>query len=294
MAVDSTAGFDTVINTITKNTVLLEDVTEYTLTKQWDLKVPNVWVATFEIQGISAFNFHNISSGTVASAYTLEFSGATLTLKYNDTTLGTSVTIPNLDSTYGKVYVTFEKKYITVTIDGTRVLAYEDTQRTLPEGGEFINFFNTSGSFKNLKIVAGNWISDGTSNVALMGGNLGIGTADPDASLHVVGNVLVSDDLTVTGNATVSSNLTVTGNVTVSSNLTVSDDLTVTGNVSDLNIVSNVNMLHTSNTASIKLNSNVVTEFPRSKKLIKYPRVAMGSLTQDDYIVTASSTYSGF
>jgi hypothetical protein len=74
----------------------------------------------------------------------------------------------------------------------------------------------------------------------------------------------------------------------------VSDDLTVTGNVADLNIVSNVNMLHTSNTASIKLNSNVVTEFPRSKKLIKYPRVAMGSLTQDDYIVTASSTYSGF
>jgi hypothetical protein len=36
-----------------------------------------------------------------------------------------------------------------------------------------------------------------------------------------------------------------------------------------------INMLHTSNTASIKLNSNVVTEFPRSKKLIKYPRVAL-------------------
>jgi hypothetical protein len=73
--------------------------------------------------------------------------------------------------------------------------------------------------------------------------------------------------------------------------------LTVTGNVADLNIVSNVNMLHTSNTASIKLNSNVVTEFPRSKKLIKYPRVAMtggqsglsGGYTQDGYVVQASS-----
>ena len=123
------------------------------------------------------------------------------------------------------------------------------------------------------------------------------------ANVEVGGELTVSSNLTVTGNATVSSNLTVTGNATVSSNLTVtgnvlvSDDLTVTGNVADLNIVSNVNMLHTSNTASIKLNSNVVTEFPRSKKLIKYPRVALtggqsglsGGYTQDGYVVQASS-----
>ena len=52
-----------------------------------------------------------------------------------------------------------------------------------------------------------------------------------------------------------------------------------------------INMLHSSNNATIKLNSNVVTEFPRSKKLIKYPRVA---LTQNDesgtsgYVASAS------
>ena len=34
---------------------------------------------------------------------------------------------------------------------------------------------------------------------------------------------------------------------------------------------------HAANVASIQLNSNVVTEFSRSKKLIKYPRVAMTS-----------------
>ena len=61
-----------------------------------------------------------------------------------------------------------------------------------------------------------------------------------------------------------------------------------------------INMLHTSNTASIKLNSNVVTEFPRSKKLIKYPRVALSTnagnhsalgsgYTQDGYTVKVSS-----
>ena len=73
------------------------------------------------------------------------------------------------------------------------------------------------------------------------------------------------------------------------SNLHVVGDALITGNVSDLNIVSNVNMLHTSNTASIKLNSNVVTEFPRSKKLIKYPRVAMTSATTGGYTATAST-----
>ena len=73
------------------------------------------------------------------------------------------------------------------------------------------------------------------------------------------------------------------------SNLHVVGDTLITGNVSDLNIVSNVNMLHTANTASIKLNSNVVTEFPRSKKLIKYPRVVLNSASQDGYVVTAST-----
>jgi hypothetical protein len=52
---------------------------------------------------------------------------------------------------------------------------------------------------------------------------------------------------------------------------------------------------HDANVASIKLNSNVTTEFSRSKKLIKYPRVAM---TQNDesatsgYEVDASTEWS--
>lgn len=69
--------------------------------------------------------------------------------------------------------------------------------------------------------------------------------------------------------------------------------------VGDTRMEGNINMLHTSNTASIKLNSNVVTEFPRSKKLIKYPRVALTSAAQtnsgyESYFVSqASATLSG-
>ena len=71
----------------------------------------------------------------------------------------------------------------------------------------------------------------------------------------------------------------------------------VGGPTSNLHVVGNtrlegdINMLHTSNTASIKLNSNVVAEFPRSKKLIKYPRVAMTANSSGGYVASANSEY---
>tara|TARA_B100001540_G_scaffold244748_1_gene219792 strand:+ start:3476 stop:5677 length:2202 start_codon:yes stop_codon:yes gene_type:complete len=56
---------------------------------------------------------------------------------------------------------------------------------------------------------------------------------------------------------------------------------------------------HDANVASIKLNSNVTTEFSRSKKIIKYPRVAMTSgqsglgagYTQNDYNIQVSTEW---
>jgi hypothetical protein len=95
-----------------------------------------------------------------------------------------TATIPNLDFTYGKVYLTYEKQYFTVTVDGTRVLSYKDTVTRNPPDGEYINFFaGGDGGFKNLKVVAGHLISDGTSNVSLYGGlavtsNLEVGSSN--------------------------------------------------------------------------------------------------------------------
>jgi hypothetical protein len=55
-----------------------------------------------------------------------------------------------------------------------------------------------------------------------------------------------------------------------------------------------LNLQQVSNTSMIKMNSNVVTEFPRSKKLIKYPRVALTANSSGGYVASASSTYTNF
>ena len=162
----------------------------------------------------------------------------------------------------------------------------------------------------------------GTSNIMFdtTSTSLGIGvtgTDHPSSNLYITGNAYVSSNIAVGGVLTMGTvnvvarhdleAVTAMGNTTpltvefsnattgivTTGNVEVGKDLVVSGNVSDLNVVSNVNMLHTANTASIKLNSNVVTEFPRSKKLIKYPRV---NLTQNalnnGYTVSASSQES--
>jgi len=97
------------------------------------------------------------------------------------------------------------------------------------------------------------------------------------------GAVKVEGGLGVGGNVHASSNLFVTGNVGIGT----------TEPTETLDIVGNLNLQKVSNTASIKLNSNVVTEYTRSKKLIKYPRVAMTAATTAGYTASASSENNG-
>jgi hypothetical protein len=265
LAVDSTAGFDTVFNNVERNTILLVDSAEYTENKQWDLKMPNIFVATFEIRGAgSSFNFRNTSIGDAGVGYTLTFNETTLTLKYDNSQLGVTATIPNLNSTYGKVYLTYEKQYFTVTVDGTRVLSYKDTVTRNPPDGEYINFFaGGDGGFKNLKVVAGHLISDGTSNVSLYGG------------LAVTSNLEVG-----------SSNLFVD---TVNSRVGVGTDTPK----ESLDVVGNMHLTRVSNVSQIKVDSNVVTEYtgPHDRPLRKYPEVYLTGATTGGYTASQSSEY---
>ena len=70
-------------------------------------------------------------------------------------------------------------------------------------------------------------------------------------------------------------------------------DVRGTANVTALSGITDFNFQPTSNTASIEYDSNVVTEFNRSKKLIKYPRVVLtaNGLNQG-YTVSGSDDYS--
>jgi hypothetical protein len=88
----------------------------------------------------------------------------------------------------------------------------------------------------------------------------------------------------------------VTNNILASNNLTVTGNATISGNVhagGEIELYSNLNIQQVSNTATIKATSNVVTEFSRSKKLIKYPRVYLTSDNDSGYIVTSSEEISG-
>jgi hypothetical protein len=59
----------------------------------------------------------------------------------------------------------------------------------------------------------------------------------------------------------------------------------------DVILSGNMNLQKVSNTATIKLDSNVVTEFNRSKKLIKYPRVALTANSSGGYVAGRSTNY---
>jgi hypothetical protein len=246
LEISEVVGADTALNTIARNTILLVDDVTYHENKNWGLKLPNAWAGEFECNTASAgnyseFNFYNEGASSNAQGYNLTFNDTTAELRYDGTLLKTG-TLPSTVTGTGvkKVRLMFERTILSVTVDGVLIFTHDDTGGPRPRvysttAGGFLNFFTDGGALKNLKIVNEKWISDGTSNIAYVGG----------------GEVAVGQSL---------------------------------------------NLQQVSNTSMIKMNSNVVTEFPRSKKLMKFPRVAM---TQNDesstsgYVVTASSNNGG-
>ena len=165
---------------------------------------------------------------------------------------------------------------------------------------DILNVSNTSSNIIQLTNATTGLVATGNVHALKFIGD-GSGLTGITSNLdQIVNNGNVTSNTVQFSNAitslTAASNVVVTGNVTAGSFL--GDGSLLTGITT---IESNVDLIrNTDNTAFINLNSNVVVEFPRSKKLIKYPKVALtsgqsglsGGYTQDGYTVKVSNESS--
>jgi hypothetical protein len=181
LAVDEVVGADTILNTVARNTILLVDDEAYHENKNWALKLPNAWAGEFECNTASAgnyseFNFYNEGASSNVQGYNLTFNDTAVELRYDGTLLKTGTLASTITGTgVKKVRLMFERTILSVTVDGTLVFTHDDTVGPRPRvysttAGGFLNFFTDGGALKNLKIVNEKWMSDGTSNIAYVGG----------------------------------------------------------------------------------------------------------------------------
>ncbi|QIG59812.1 hypothetical protein [Dishui Lake phycodnavirus 3] len=185
LEVVNATGLDTAINTIARNNVLLVDTLEQTTSNSWALKLPNAWVAEFDVSmensGSIDFNFYNnATSGT--NGYTLTLGDTTATIKYDGGSVLATGTIPDVSTgAYVKIHILFERDAVSVAVNGVASFYFKDTllrPRVYDDAGGYINFFNggvATRKLKNLKIVNEKWMSDDASNIAYVGNGIELG-----------------------------------------------------------------------------------------------------------------------
>jgi hypothetical protein len=245
------------------------------------------------------------SGGSGGSGGSSQWSNVTLDEVYFDGNVGIANTDPGHDLSVGSnlfvdddgsdvLVVTGNAAMSSLTLGQVSIVASYGLNDILSTSNTSSNIMQltdaTTGLVATGNVHALKFIGDG-SGLTGIASNLDQIVNNGNVTSNTVQFSNATTGFVTTANVEVGGELTVSGNATVSSNLTVSENLTVSGNVSDLNVVSNVNMLQTANTAAIKLNSNIVTEFSRSKKLIKYPRVAMTANSSGGYVASAHSEY---
>ena len=262
-------GFDTILNNVARNTILLVDQNvEYTTDKAWGLKLPNAWVSEFDAYWASGasgnidFNiYNNTTSGT--NGYTISMDDTTITVKYDGGSALETVSLGSTlrNDTWRKIHILFERDMISLAVDGTRVLYFKDTlirPRVYDEESGYVVAAGLSANrkVKNLRILNGDkWMTDNSSNIAYVHGNVGIGTTQAAYTLDVAGDIRATGNLLIEG-------LTTTVDT---QNLSIEDAIVEIGRGNDGGTSGkDVGFLFTRNNGADTTNSNVALIYDES------------------------------
>jgi hypothetical protein len=262
-------GFDTILNNVARNTILLVDQNvEYTTDKAWGLKLPNAWVSEFDAYWASGasgnidFNiYNNTTSGT--NGYVISMDDTTITVKYDGGSALETVTLGSTlkNNTWRKIHILFERDMISLAIDGTPVLYFKDTllrPRVYDEESGYViaSGLSADRKVKNLRILNGDkWMTDNTSNIAFVHGNVGIGTTQAAYTLDVKGDIRATGNLLIEG-------LTTTVDT---QNLSIEDAIVEIGRGNDGGTSGkDVGFLFTRNNGADTTNSNVALIYDES------------------------------
>jgi hypothetical protein len=262
-------GFDTILNNVARNTILLVDQNvEYTTDKAWGLKLPNAWVSEFDAYWASGasgnidFNiYNNTTSGT--NGYVISMDDTTITVTYDGGSALKTVSLGSTlkNDTWRKIHILFERDMISLAIDGTPVLYFKDTllrPRVYDEESGYVVAAGLSANrkVKNLRILNGDkWMTDNTSNIAFVHGNVGIGTTQAAYTLDVKGDIRATGNLLIEG-------LTTTVDT---QNLSIEDAIVEIGRGNDGGTSGkDVGFLFTRNNGTNTTNSNVALIYDES------------------------------
>jgi hypothetical protein len=262
-------GFDTILNNVARNTALLVDQNvEYTTDKAWGLKLPNAWVSEFDAYWASGasgnidFNiYNNTTSGT--NGYVISMDDTTITVTYDGGSALETVSLGSTlkNDTWRKIHILFERDMISLALDGTPVLYFKDTllrPRVYDEESGYViaSGLSADRKVKNLRILNGDkWMTDNTSNIAFVHGNVGIGTTQAAYTLDVKGDIRATGNLLIEG-------LTTTVDT---QNLSIEDAIVEIGRGNDGGTSGkDVGFLFTRNNGADTTNSNVALIYDES------------------------------